>query len=196
MAPLTARRTQRNSCEPLLRFQQSAGRRPKRAALPDNARLLPAGGATNIPTFIALLGGHLGIVVLLDGDAQRQRIDNAIADGRLSAQRVLKIDQFCSVKGADIEDLFAVEEYLTLYNATFGSKLKEGKLQGQDRIVKRIERAEGEFDHGRVAAHFLAKQTDLLPKLSPGTLTRFEALITALTNALPPDAPNQHGAEQ
>ena len=58
--------------------------------LPENVRLLPAGGATNIPTFIALLGGKLDVVVLLDGDASQQRIQEAIAQGRLDKKRVLK----------------------------------------------------------------------------------------------------------
>jgi predicted ATP-dependent endonuclease of OLD family len=157
----------------------------KRAQLPASCRLLPAGGATNIPTFIALLGNKIEVVVLLDGDAQRQRIDSAIAQGRLNAANVLSLDKFSLVKGADIEDLFEPEEYVEMYNEAFGAKLKIAGLKGQDRIVKRIERAAGEFDHGRVAGQFLLKQNDYLKKLSPETLQRFEALIAAIVKALP-----------
>ena len=158
----------------------------KRAAFPDNCRLLPAGGATNIPTFIALLGTALNMVVLIDGDAQRQRIDAAIAQGRLAAASVLTMDTFCSVKGADIEDLFAPAEYLALYNATFSTNLTEADLKGSDRIVKRIERAAGAFDHGRVAGQFLIEQHAVLATLGAETLTRFEQLIAAITKKLPP----------
>jgi hypothetical protein len=155
-----------------------------RASLPDNVRLLPCGGATNIATFIALLGTQLDVVVLLDGNAQRQRIDNAITEGRLAAHHVLSIDQFSTVKGADIEDLFSDEEYLKLYNATFKRSLKE--VDGKDRIIKRIERTEQHsFDHGQVAAYFLAHQTEFIPTLSPDTVSRFEAAIKALATALP-----------
>jgi hypothetical protein len=155
-----------------------------RASLPDDVRLLPCGGATNIATFIALLGTQLDVVVLLDGYAQRQRVDNAIAEGRLAAHRVLSINQFSVVSGADIEDLFSAGEYTKLYNATFKASLK--KLDGNDRIVKRIERAEGlGFDHGRVAAHFLAQQNKIIPTLSPDTVSRFEDAIKALVAALP-----------
>jgi predicted ATP-dependent endonuclease of OLD family len=158
-----------------------------RTSLPDNCRLLPAGGATNIPTFLALLGGQLEVVVLLDGNAQRQRIDNVIAAGRLSASRVLSLDKFAEIVGADIEDLFTPAEYLTLYNATFTRSLKEKDLKGSDRIIKRIARKEGkDFDHGRVAAYFLMDQAKLIPTLSDTTISRFEAVITALSNALPP----------
>ncbi len=157
-----------------------------RASLPETARLLPAGGATDISTFIALLGGQLEVVVLLDGNAQRQRIDNAIAQGRLNKQRVLSVDQFCTVKGADIEDLFTPDEYLTLYNATFNKTVKLADLQGNDRIIKRLERFEGaEFNHGRVAGYLIAHQATILPTLSAGTFTRFETLIAALSKALP-----------
>jgi predicted ATP-dependent endonuclease of OLD family len=157
-----------------------------RASLPETARLLPAGGATDISTFIALLGGKLKVVVLLDGDAQRQRIDKAIAQGRLESQHVLSIDQFCSVKGADIEDLFEPSEYLELYNATFKKTHKLKDLKGTDRIIKRLERLEGaEFNHGRVAGYFISHQAEVIPTLSKETLDRFESLISALNKALP-----------
>ena len=157
-----------------------------RASLPETARLLPAGGATDISTFIALLGGQLKVVVLLDGDAQRQRVDKAIAQGRLESQRVLSVDQFCSVKGADIEDLFEPSEYLELYNATFKKAHTLKDLKGGGRIIKRLERLEGaEFNHGRVAGHFISNQAGVIPRLSDGTLSRFESLISALTKALP-----------
>lgn len=157
-----------------------------RATFPTNCRLLPAGGATNIPTFIALLGGELDVVVLLDGKAQRQRIDAAIGQGRLKASNVLSVEQFCQVKGADIEDLFEPDEYLAMYNGAMKQSLKMEALKGQDRIVKRIERVAGEFDHGRVAGHFLAQQHEIVPKLSADTLKRFEDAIAALVKALPP----------
>lgn len=157
-----------------------------RSSLPDNARLLPSGGATNIPTFLALLGGQLDVVVLLDGNAQRQRVDNAIASGKLHASRIFSVDKFVNVPGADIEDLFEPAEYLTLYNATFTRSLKEKDLKGGDRIVKRIARKEGrDFDHGRVAAHFLMTQGSVIPTLSAATIDRFDAVIGALSNALP-----------
>jgi AAA ATPase domain len=157
-----------------------------RASLPNNCRLLPAGGATNIPTFIALLGGKLDIVVLLDGKAQRQKIDAAITQGRLKASNVLSVETFCTVKGADIEDLFAPDEYLALYNAARGRSLTMTDLKGKDRIVKKIERKDGDFNHGQIAAYFLSHQHEVIPTLSADTIKRFENTIDALVKALPP----------
>lgn len=98
----------------------------------------------------------------------------------------MSVDQFCSVKGVDIEDLFEPTEYLDLYNATFNKAHKLKDLKGADRIIKRLERLEGaEFNHGRVAGYFLSNQAGVIARLSEATLSRFESLISALTKALP-----------
>lgn len=157
----------------------------KRAHFPLDCRLLPARGATNIPTFIALLGGMLDLVVLIDGSAPRQKIENAVTQGRLNSGRVFTVEQFCKVKDADIEDLFEPSEYLAIYNAALGKSLKLAQLKGSDPITKRIAREEGDFDHGEVAAHFLANLDKFLPKLSDPTLDRFEDCIKTLVKALP-----------
>ncbi len=157
-----------------------------RVGLDEDARLLPVRGVTNVGTFIALMGGKLPFVVLLDGASERARIDNAIQDGTIRSEQIVAIDKFSTVKGADIEDVFTPAEYLKLYNATFNAKLNLARLKGTDRIVKRIEREVGaKFDHGRVAGYFLANQTKIVPALSEGTLDRFESLIRTINGALP-----------
>ena len=158
-----------------------------RTHLVPSARLLPAGGASSIPTFIALLGSQLDIVVLLDGNTNRDRIANVIAQGRLSEARVLDLGSFGPIAEADIEDLFEPSEYLAFYNAAFGESLKPTDLKGKDRIVKRIERKIGtEYNHGVVAAHFLRNLDASLASLSSATLDRFENVIEAINSALPP----------
>jgi predicted ATP-dependent endonuclease of OLD family len=157
-----------------------------RTHLMPSARLLPAGGASFIPTFIALLGSQLDLVVLLDGNTDRNRIENAIAQGRLTEARVLDLGSFAPITNADIEDLFEPAEYLAFYNAALGSSLKLADLKGKDRIVKRIERKSGaEYNHGVVAAYFLRNLDASLASLSPATLDRFEKVIAAINAALP-----------
>lgn len=73
-----------------------------------------------------------------------------------------------------------------LYNATLNASIQIADLTGSDRITKRIARKVGDFDHGSVAAYFLAHQHDVIPTLSTDTLKRFEACIDALVKALPP----------
>jgi predicted ATPase len=156
-----------------------------RTVLLDDCRLLPAGGATNIPTFIALLGTKLDIVVLLDGNSPRQRIESTITQGRLDPANILDVSTFSTIKGADIEDLFTAGEYLGFYNGTYKKSLKVADLTGSDRITKRIARHSGEFNHGEVSAYFLRNLDSSLKSLSDGTLARFEDVITAINAALP-----------
>lgn len=157
-----------------------------RSSFPEGTRLMPAGGATNIPTFIALLGGKLAFVVLLDGSTDKQRIESAISRGRVDGGQIVSLDDHSTVSRADIEDLFTPGEYLALYNATFGKALKVGDLPGTDRIVQRIARVDGgEFNHGVVASQFLRTLDKSIASLSEGTLDRFESTIAALVGALP-----------
>lgn len=156
-----------------------------RASLRESCRILPAGGAANIPAFIALIGTKLDVVVLLDGNSDRQRIDMTITQGRLDPVKVLTMNSYSNIKGADIEDLFTVDEYLAIYNECFDKSLKSSDLKGDDRVVKRIARHEGaEFNHGVVAAHFVRHEDESIDRLSNETIDRFEKLIQAINSAL------------
>jgi len=163
-----------------------------RSHLDADARLLPAGGATNIPTFIALLGGQLEIVVLIDGSTSPQKIEDTIKNGRLDAARVISLSHFATAPNPDIEDLFSPDEYVAIYNDAFKSSLKVADLTGKDRIVERIARkVGGKFNHGVVGAAFLRNLDKSITALSPATMERFEAVIVALNNALPPAVPGE-----
>lgn len=154
----------------------------ERAHLYSSWRILPCAGIDTIATFVALIGPHLDVTVLIDSSTKpNQRISNMVDRSILKAKRLVSIGQVVGLKEADIEDLFEVGEYLDLFSRTFGSTLAEADLQGSDRIVARIERATGTaFDHGRVAETFLKTQAEILPKLSSATLARFEALFGAI----------------
>ncbi|HVB50280.1 MAG TPA: AAA family ATPase [Acidimicrobiales bacterium] len=153
--------------------------------LSNSTRIIPAGGATNIPTFIALIGNKLDVVILLDGNTNYQRIEEAIKRGRLDQPKLLSIDTFSLVSKADIEDLFEPAEYLDFYNATFGDSIALGDLKGSDRVVKRIERfKKSDFNHGIVGAYFLRNLDASIAKLSASTIDRFEKLIDAINAAL------------
>ncbi|MET7312778.1 AAA family ATPase [Streptomyces sp. NPDC005571] len=159
-----------------------------RTHLDDRWRILPAGGATNIPAFVALIGTNLQATVLIDstpaGVAKLKTLTNK---GLLAPKRLLLTDTFSDgVKDSDIEDLFSPGDYLKLYNAAFGTKLKVGDLNGTDRIIARLTRATGApfTEHGRPADALLRKRDTLLPGLSETTLSRFEQLFTAINDTL------------
>ncbi|MGX1797395.1 AAA family ATPase [Streptomyces albidoflavus] len=159
-----------------------------RTHLDDRWRILPAGGATNIPAFVALIGTSLQATVLIDstpaGVAKLKTLTNK---GLLSPKRLLLTDAFSDgVKDSDIEDLFSPGDYIKLYNAAFGTKLKVSDLNGHDRIIARITRATGApfTEHGRPADALLRKRDSLLSGLSETTLSQFEQLFSAINSTL------------
>lgn len=157
----------------------------ERTGLDDRWRVLPAGGASNIPTFVALVGPSLDVTVLADGaEASGQKLVNMIRSGVLKGQRLLTPENASGTKDADIEDLFSDGDYLTLYNAALGGEVKAASLKGSDRIVKRIERVEGAFDHNRPARYLLHNRDAVLPKFSNKTLDQFESLMEAINATL------------
>jgi ABC-type cobalamin/Fe3+-siderophores transport system ATPase subunit len=151
-----------------------------RTALDERWTLVPVGGADMVPTFVALLGSHLDITVLVDARRSgHQRLSNLAQQGYLIDTRIITIGEILGRPAADIEDLFRTEDYLAIYNAAFNKAHAPVNLPGSDPIVSRIARAEGieRFDHGKPADLLLRRRDQLLPKLSEKTIASFEELF-------------------
>ncbi|WP_329150586.1 hypothetical protein OG275_37980 [Streptomyces niveus] len=165
-------------------FLKEAGR----AHLDERWRILPAGGATNVPAFVALIGTNLQATVLIDSTPSGvAKIKNLTNKGLLAPKRLLLTDTFTDgVKDSDVEDVFSPGDYLKLYNAAFGTKIKVSDLNGKDRIIARITRATGSpfTEHGRPADTLLRRRDVFLPGLSETTLSRFERLFAAVNETL------------
>lgn len=148
-----------------------------RASLDEHWRILPAGGASNIPAFVALIGRELEVTVLVDsGTEAAGRLGAAMEAGRLSQDRLIRVGDIISAKHADIEDLFTVADYLALYNKAFSRRVKEDDLPPGDRIVHRLQQLHDKFDHYK-SAEVMLRDTKRIDGLSEGTLANFEALI-------------------
>jgi predicted ATP-dependent endonuclease of OLD family len=151
-------------------------------------RILPAGSASNIPTFVALVGKALDVTVLIDGSTKSSvaKIADLAARGYLVDKRVFITDTFSKVKASDIEDLFTPGDYLVLYNGAFATKIVVADLDGSDRIISRISRHTGAdfVAHGKPADYLLRNRDTVLPALSPQTLEHFEALFVAINKTL------------
>jgi predicted ATPase len=129
-------------------YLESSGR----AHLDARWSIIPVGGADLIPTFVALLGNHLDVTVLLDARKEgNQRLENLISAKILEKNRLITIGSIIGTKSADIEDLFARADYIALYNAAFKATLKGSDLEGTDAIVNQIARhlKVARFDHGK-----------------------------------------------
>ena len=150
-----------------------------RSQLDDHWRILPSGGATNIPTFVSLIGPHLDVTVLADADTKgMQRVTGMVDRGLLRDNRLILASVAAASHNADIEDLFTEGDYLKLFNKTFKTSLKLTDLPAGDRIVKRLEKKHGEFGHGQVAETLLRNYSNM--SFTDTTLDRFATLNDAL----------------
>ncbi|MDE0237908.1 MAG: AAA family ATPase, partial [bacterium] len=156
-----------------------------RTELDERWRLLPAGGATNIPTFVSLIGPHIDVTVLVDSDTKgMQRVTGMIERGLLESQRLIHVSSAVNNRNADIEDLFSEYEYLQLFNKTFDTDHQTSDLPPGDRITKRLQELNGGYDHGRVAETLLRNQDTTT--ITDATLDRFAALFEAINSTLVP----------
>lgn len=158
-----------------------------RTSLDPKWSIVPVGGADLIPTFVALLGNHLEVTVLVDSRKEGyQKLERMAKNGYLERQRIILVGDVLDRKTGDIEDLFEEDEYLALYNKAFGKSITAKDLKGTDPIVARIARHEGveRYDHGRPADVLLREREGILSKLSEDTLKRFEDLFGRINGTL------------
>jgi len=159
-----------------------------RKHLDDLWSIVPVGGADLIPTFVALLGVHLDVTVLVDArKGGNQRLLKLADEGYLSHQRIITIGDVLNRKLSDIEDVFTVQDYLLIFNRAFGKNIEPDDLTGTDPMVSRIARHLGvdRYDHGRPADILLRHRDEILPKLSDETFSRFETLFERINSTLP-----------
>ncbi|MFQ8433222.1 AAA family ATPase [Amaricoccus sp. W119] len=149
--------------------------------------IMPLGGADVIPAFVALLGNHLDVTVVVDARKEGHQKLTALAKaGFLAEKRIITIGEIANSKMADIEDLFAKDDYVALYNAAFGKKVKAADLTGTGPIVQQIARAEGvgRYDHNAPAEVLLRERAKRVAALSAETLDAFEALFKRINGTL------------
>lgn len=158
-----------------------------RTCLDPRWSIVPVGGADLIPTFVALLGNHLKVTVLVDSRKEgHQKLERLAKDGYLLKQRIVFVGDVLGRNTGDIEDLFEDNEYLELYNKAFGKKISVKDLKGNDPIVARLARLEGveRYDHGRPADVLLRERDAILSKLGDETLKRFEELFNRINKTI------------
>ncbi len=159
-----------------------------RVGLNERWRILPAGSSANVPAFVALLGRGLDVTVLVDASTNgMQRLNHLAEQGLLAPHRLITVATITNTRQADIEDIFAPDDYLTLYNGAFSTTLSVDRLPPGDRIVDRIGRAESKpyTAHGKPADWLLRNRATILDGLATTTLDRFEFLFDKINATLP-----------
>ena len=65
-----------------------------RECLDERWSIVPVGGADLLPSFVALLGNHLDVTVLVDSQkAGHQKLSNLVSQGYLAQQRIISIGE-------------------------------------------------------------------------------------------------------
>ncbi|MGW8483587.1 AAA family ATPase [Microbacterium sp. NPDC055903] len=155
-----------------------------REGVDERWRILPAGGSSNVPAFVSLLGRKVSVTVLLDsGTEGGGKVEAAMNANKIDGGRIVLVSAVLEQKHADIEDLFTEEDYVKLYNAAFGKSIRAEDLPNHhERILKRLEGlGEPKFDHWRPAA-VLLRDPSRVEQLSEATLANFEALATKINS--------------
>ncbi|CDZ68000.1 ATP-dependent endonuclease of the OLD family-like protein [Neorhizobium galegae bv. orientalis] len=158
-----------------------------RTGLHDRWSMMPIGGADVIPAFVALLGNHLDVTVLVDSRKEgHQKLNSLAKAGFLTDKRIITIGEMTGTNMADIEDLFDIDDYIKLYNSAFGTKVKKSDLKGADPVVVRIARlGDGKrFDHNKPADNLLRNKDSLIQGLSETSLSNFEKLFVRINETL------------
>jgi len=152
--------------------------------------MIPVGGADNMPAFIALLGRRLKVSALIDGDRSSNRVarmqaaakDNSVPHSAI----VLCSDVANMPKNADIEDLFATQDYLRLYNWALKTDLAESELTPTtEPILRRINVFRGkEYDHALPAHALTQYREEFIATVNPATVANFEAIFALLNSTV------------
>lgn len=158
----------------------------KKQALSPKLAIIPVGGINNMPAFVALMGRRLEVSVLVDGERSSSVLDrtrNAAKENDVRADRIVSIGEVDPglPSDGDVEDLFAVVDYLKLYNWAFKKNLQESDLPTRSgRILGRIAAVDGAFKHA-LPAHALTESVEeFFDELDPASVSNFEKLFARL----------------
>jgi hypothetical protein len=169
----------------LQRFTEQLLRQGKEGLDP-RLSIIPVGGVDNMPAFVALLGRRLSVSALVDGVRTGAKVARIKAAAKHNNVPEANIITCAEVDGsmpanADVEDLFALGDYLKLYNWAFGKNLKPSDLANTtEPVLKRISDVEGEFDHALPAHALTMHRDEFFGSAAPSTLTNFEKLFELL----------------
>ena len=160
-----------------------------RQGLDGSITIVPVGGLEKVSSFVSLLRGNkLKTICLLDSpsSSQEQFLRNVIEGKLIQRSGIRYFHEFIEANTATIEDLFNVDDYLELFNATFNEKYKvinsSDLPESGKTITKRIDiflRKQNEqhkrFNH-YLPANFLSC-SDVKSICKGSTLDRFEKLF-------------------
>ena len=143
-----------------------------------------------MPAFVALMGRRLKLSVLIDGARSSRTMARIRAAAEANAVSLNSIVLCADADeglptNADIEDLFAVDDYLRLYNWAFDANVQAAALADtSEPILKRLGDLVGEFDHALPAHALTYGRDEFFASIDATTVNRFKKLFAALNGTL------------
>jgi hypothetical protein len=102
----------------------------------------------------------------------------------IADKKILFADSFTGFQYADIEDFFARDDYLKLYNGAFGTQVKEEEIDSSKGIMAQLKHLNGNkaFNHYAPSRYMMAHIGEL--QFSDETLNAFEEVFKAINKLL------------
>lgn len=156
--------------------------------LDETITIVPVGGADKVSSFVSLFRGNkLKMVCLLDyfkGQKAKANLDNLVKAKLINEKNIIIFSELVVKDNGDLEDMFEVQEYLTLYNAAFSRDLQESDIDNSKPILEEIVRVEEikRLNHHTPANYFIRNPDTLI--FSEDTLARFENMYDRINKSL------------
>ena len=174
--------------------------------------ITPVNSIDKMPAYISLFGSNqLNIAVIVDSSKSNiqkiKKLEN-YEHNFLRQGNLIKISDIINRTEGDIEDLFHPEDYLSLVNTSYNSKLRSKPITMDDlkgfsemRIVKKIQcyfsqNSFGELSHYKVAKTLWENNNfrdSFLEKLKDETKQNFSTLISKVNLLVSPETPISQG---
>jgi len=155
-----------------------------REGLKNDIAIVPVGGADKVATFVSLLrGSELNMVCLLDtftDMSAKQRLNNMVTQNIIKENKIVFYHDIIKVLHADVEDLFEISDYLTIYNGAFGKKLEAKDIDSEKPILDQLKKINGnkDFNHYTPANYFARNIASIM--IGNSTLSNFESLFNKI----------------
>jgi len=160
-------------------------------SLDESVTIVPISGLDKVATFLALVNTNrqkAQIACLfhaLDDEENRKITD--LHHRIIRDSNIIFFDEFTKIISSDIEDMFKLEEYLTLFNGEFAEyeDIDVMEIDGDAPVVPQIKRmiGEGRFNRYR-PANYLLRNPQLLDTLSEDTYNRFACAFDTINRIL------------
>ena len=148
--------------------------------------VVPVGGLSGVCAFAALLQASPNVAIIADLHGREDRLaESPMGREMIAREGVIRLAEITGTEEADLEDLFEESFYVDLVNRSNAAAVEAFEVQGDGRIVERIENVTGTGFNRFLPARFLLEHPEALSEqLDESTLDRFETLFRRVSESI------------